>query len=111
VFATRSNDGYRELAPGILMKTLCFGSHTLMTEFRLAAGDTLPTHAHQHEQTGYLVEGHIELTIGEHRHDVGPGDSWCIPGDTDHGATILADSLAIEVFSPVRRDYLPPVAG
>ena len=36
-----------------------------------------------------------------------PVDSWCIPGNIEHGAEILADSVAIEVFSPVREDYLP----
>jgi quercetin dioxygenase-like cupin family protein len=47
------------------------------------------------------------LTIGDETHDVRCGDSWCIPGDVDHGAAILQDSVAIEVFSPVREDYLP----
>lgn len=36
-----------------------------------------------------------------------PGDSWAIPGGAQPGAAILADSVAIEVFSPVREDYLP----
>ena len=36
-----------------------------------------------------------------------PGDSWCIGGDVEHGAEILEDSVAVEVFSPVREDYLP----
>jgi quercetin dioxygenase-like cupin family protein len=35
------------------------------------------------------------------------GDSWCIPGGMEHGAEILEDSVAIEVFSPVRDDCLP----
>jgi hypothetical protein len=29
----------------------------------------------------------------------------------EHGATILEDSVAIEVFSPVREDYLPMYEG
>lgn len=33
--------------------------------------------------------------------------SWCIPGDTEHGAAALEDSVAVKVFSPVREDYLP----
>ena len=107
MFATHGNDGYQAAAPGILMRTLCFGGQTLMTEFRLEGGATLPTHSHPHEQTGYLVHGHMVLAIGDERHDVVPGDSWCIPGDVDHGAEIIMDSVAIEVFSPVRRDYLP----
>jgi len=37
----------------------------LFTEFRMDAGAVLPKHAHIHEQTGYLTEGKIRLTIGE----------------------------------------------
>jgi quercetin dioxygenase-like cupin family protein len=77
-----------------------------MAEFRLTAGHELPTHRHPHEQTGYLVRGRIRLRIGDEAHDVEPGDSWCIAGDTLHGATILEDAIAIEVFSPVREDLL-----
>lgn len=107
MFATHSPDDHETAVPGIRMKTLCFGSATLMTEFRLAGGSTLPAHAHPHEQTGYLVGGRLALTIGEETHDVMPGDSWCIPGDVRHSAEVLQDSVAVEVFSPVREDYLP----
>jgi len=50
-----------------------------MTEFRLDQGAVLPRHKHPHEQTGYLVSGRIELTIGAETHEVSAGDSWCIP--------------------------------
>lgn len=89
------------------MKTLVYGAKTLFTEFKLEAGHTLPRHAHEQEQTGYLVSGEIKLSIGETIYDAKPGDSWCIPANVEHGAQIIADSLAIEVFSPVRKDYLP----
>ena len=106
MFAAHHPDDYRTVASGIRMKTLCHGSATLMTEFRLLGGATLPPHSHPHEQTGYLVTGHIALTIGGQTHDVRPGDSWCIPSGVEHGAAILQDSVAVEVFSPVRQDYL-----
>jgi len=61
----------------------------------------------RYEQTGYLVKGHVVLRIGEAEHDTTPGDSWCIPMNVTHGARILEDSIAIEVFSPARADYLP----
>ncbi len=103
----RDEDDYQTVAPGIRMRTLCYGSTTLMTEFRLLHGHVLPMHAHPHEQTGYLISGHIALTIGDETHDVTPGDSWCIIGGVEHGAQVLQDSVAVEVFSPVRADYLP----
>jgi quercetin dioxygenase-like cupin family protein len=108
MFTKHNRDGYREALPGIRIKTLCYGDRTLMTEFQMDAGSALPMHGHAHEQTGYLVRGHVVLTIGAVSHDVGPGDSWCIGADVEHGAQILEDSVAVEVFSPVREDYLPP---
>jgi quercetin dioxygenase-like cupin family protein len=111
VFTKRDEDDYRTVAPGIRMRTLSFGRRTLMTEFRLLHGHTLPMHSHPQEQTGYLVSGHITLTIGGQAHDVVPGDSWCIVGGVEHGAEVLQDSVAVEVFSPVREDYLPAGAS
>jgi quercetin dioxygenase-like cupin family protein len=78
-----------------------------MAEFRLEQGADLPRHSHSHEQTGYLVSGEIELTIGDETHQVKPGDSWCIAGGVEHKAMAVEDSVAIEVFSPVREDYIP----
>jgi len=65
-----------------------------------------PGHSHPHEQTGYLVSGHLRLWIKDEAYDVTPGDSWCIPADILHRAEILEDAIAIEIFSPVREDYL-----
>lgn len=101
------NKGYKHPLDGIAMKTLAYGEKSLLTEFRLEQGAMLPKHSHPHEQTGYLVSGRIRLTIGAVTEEMSPGDAWCIPGDVEHRADILEDSVAIEVFSPVREDYLP----
>jgi quercetin dioxygenase-like cupin family protein len=107
MFSEQISNGCLPTVDGIERKTLVHGERTLMTEFRLRKGSILPRHTHQHEQTGYLVKGRIRLWIGREEHDARPGDSWCIPGGSEHGAEILEDSVAIEVFSPVREDYLP----
>jgi quercetin dioxygenase-like cupin family protein len=107
VFSESSADGFLPALPGVERKTLVHGERTLMTEFRMRKGSTLPAHSHVYEQTGYLVSGHIALTVGGETFDVRPGGSWCIPSNVEHGAAILEDSLALEIFSPVRPDYLP----
>jgi quercetin dioxygenase-like cupin family protein len=107
MFKKQSKGGYTVVLEGIERKTLVYGEKTLMTEFLLKKGSRLPKHSHSYEQTGYLVKGHIRLSIGPEENDVMPGDSWCIPSDVEHGAEILEDSVAIEVFSPLREDYLP----
>ena len=110
MFTRRSNTGYLPALDGIERKTLACGALTLMTEFRLRKGSRLPRHAHPHEQTGYLISGSLRVRIGAEEFEARPGDSWSIPGGVEHSADILADSVAIEVFSPVRDDYLPAQA-
>jgi quercetin dioxygenase-like cupin family protein len=97
--------GYVAALEGVLRKTLLDGGRTQIVEFRLARGAVIPLHDHPQEQTGYLVSGRMTLTIAGVDHDLKPGDAWTIPGGIAHGATIAEDSVAIEVFSPLRPDY------
>ena len=106
MFKKHDRAGYTTLLDRIEIKTLVHGDKTLMTEFRLAQGAVLPRHNHSHEQTGYLVSGRIELTIGAQTYQVSAGDSWCIPENVEHRAVAGESSVVIEVFSPVREDYL-----
>lgn len=107
MFYGHNGKNYKEVLDGIFMKTLVYGDKTLLCEFKLAQDSQLPFHSHPHEQTGYLVSGKLKLTIGKTTFEVSPGDSWNIPGDVEHGAEILEDTVAIEVFSPAREDYIP----
>lgn len=106
MFVNAGDGDWVDVLPGIRRKTLSYGGATLMAEFRLRAGCPLPVHDHPQEQTGYLVAGRLRLAIGAEVHDVRPGDSWSIPGGVSHGAEVLEDSVAVEIFSPVREDYL-----
>ena len=106
MFTKSDPQGYQQILPGIQIKTLAYGEKTLFSEFRLAKDSQLPRHAHPQEQTGYLISGRMRLTIGTQICEVQPGDCWCIPAGVEHQAEILADCVAIEVFAPVREDYL-----
>jgi quercetin dioxygenase-like cupin family protein len=106
MFCKNGSKSYREVLPGIGMRAVVYGESTLMTEFSLKGGSALPAHDHIHEQTGYLISGKILLTIGEETFEVEPGDSWSIPSSVTHSAEILENSIAVEVFSPRREEYM-----
>ena len=108
MFTPATTTGYRQARPGINFKTLAHGAKTLLAEFHLEKGRVLPRHSHPHEQTGYLVSGAIRFTIGSDTFEARPGDSWCIEGGIEHEVAVQEDSVVIEVFSPVRKEYLPP---
>ena len=66
----------------------------------------MPLHDHPHEQIGYLVSGRLLFTIEDLTLELGPGDSWLVPGGLRHTVTALEDAIAVDVFSPVRTEYL-----
>jgi len=107
MFTKKSSEGYRSAIKGIKQKTLVYGPNTLMAELKLSKETRIPTHKHPHEQTGYLVSGRTRLFIDDQVYECGPGDSWCVPADAEHGMYAIKDSVYIEIFSPVREDLHP----
>jgi quercetin dioxygenase-like cupin family protein len=107
MFYKKDDSGFQDALEGVGYKTLAFGDKTLLAEFRLSRGSTVPEHSHPHEQTGYLISGRMRFFVQDKTMEVETGDAWNIAGDIPHGAEVLEDSVVIEVFSPVREDYLP----
>ena len=107
MFDKASGDGFRSTIKGIRQKTRVYGKHTLMAEIKMAKGTRIPNHRHPNEQIGYLVSGRTRLFIDDQVYTCNPGDSWCIPANAEHGTFAIADSVLVEVFSPVREDLHP----
>ena len=106
MFYTSTTEDFQKVLDGITIKTLVCGEKMLLSEFHMDKGSRLPMHSHPQEQCGRLIRGKILLTVGKERSEMAPGDCWNVPGGLEHGAEILEDSVAVEVFSPVREDYL-----
>ena len=67
----------------------------------------VPDHAHPHEQMGLLISGQLEFTIGGTTRVLVPGDRWRIPGGVSHRVRAVGGpAVALDVFHPIREDYL-----
>ena len=99
-------EGYKELLEGIQLKSMVHGVRTHLTKVLLEMGAVIPEHKHPQEQTGYLISGRLRFFGGAEETIVTPGDCWTFTADEAHGAEALEDTVVIEVFSPVREDYL-----
>ena len=62
----------------------------------------IPPHSHG-DQWGIVVEGEMELTIGDETRRYRPGDSYHIPAGVVHSATFLSHFRAIDVFAESAR--------
>lgn len=106
MFVRDSEKPFLTVLPGIQRKTLAVGEHSLVTRFSMESGSKLPEHKHPHEQVGVLLSGRLILNVGGEVCELKAGDSWAIPSDVEHSAAILEQAEAIEVFFPVRQEYL-----
>ncbi|MDP6071948.1 MAG: cupin domain-containing protein [SAR202 cluster bacterium] len=96
----------RELAPGVNLRTMS-GEKMMLSVVNIDADAVMPPHAHPHEQAGMVLEGEFEFTIGGDTQTVKKGDVYIIPGGVEHSLRANGEpSLALDIFSPPREDYM-----
>ena len=91
---------------GVSFDVLAFGDKSMVTRMNYKAGDHVPFHSHPNEQAGYVVSGKIRMRFGEYDEILQVGDSYSIPGGTEHSIDGLEDSTILDFFYPPRQDYL-----
>jgi len=72
----------------------------------LAAGASVPSHHHVHEQVANVLAGRLRFDIGGEELVVSAGESVFIPSEVPHAVEALEDSVVLDVFSPVRDDWV-----
>lgn len=73
-----------------------------MWEIQSPPGSVVPPHIHKVEDEFiYLVAGHLEVTIGDQRHAVDPGDLVKLPRNVPHSIRCVGDSAATTFWTVV----------
>lgn len=95
-----------EMVPGVTRRTIVHGEKTSLHELQMTRSAEVPLHTHPHEQTGYIASGRVVFQLGDEKRELKAGDAYCVPGDVLHGVIALEDSVCVDIFSPVRTEYL-----
>jgi quercetin dioxygenase-like cupin family protein len=92
---------------GSTRKILGCGGSLMMVEVTVRKGNIGKAHSHdRHEQVCYIVKGSFEVTVGNETKILKQGDSYYVPLNTMHGVEALEDSVMVDVFTPIREDFL-----
>jgi quercetin dioxygenase-like cupin family protein len=72
----------------------------------LERGAVVPEHAHVHEQVANVVTGRLRFVVGHEEAIVAGGETIVVPPGVPHAVEALEDSLVLDVFAPVRDDWV-----
>jgi quercetin dioxygenase-like cupin family protein len=91
---------------GVSFDVLAIGEKSMVTKMNYKVGDQVPPHAHPNEQSGYVISGQYRIQYREFDEILNPGDSYSIPENVEHSLEVILGGEVIDVFTPLREDYL-----
>ena len=72
----------------------------------LKKGSVVARHYHEHEQVSYLLEGRLRFDFDGEEKVIESGEMLQIDSQRPHLVEALEDSVALDLFQPVRDDWL-----
>ena len=90
-------------------RRLVTGRQTMLAHIRLDKGALVPQHSHENEQFSYVLEGALRFHLEDDRSReviVRAGEVLHIPSNIAHEAVAIEQTLTLDVFTPVRKDWL-----
>jgi len=97
---------WEDLGGGVSRKFLGWDKQIMMVKVKFEKGAIGSPHQHFHSQTSYCVSGEFRFDIGSETRIITAGDGVYIPPDMLHGAECISEGILIDVFSPLREDFL-----
>ncbi|MBZ5535156.1 MAG: cupin domain-containing protein [Acidobacteriia bacterium] len=94
-----------QLTP-LLTRQMLSSEHQTVAIVRLKKGCIVPQHSHESEQITSVIEGALEFEINNQTIVVRTGESMVIPSNVPHAAKALEDTIDLDIFSPVRWDWV-----
>jgi len=82
------------------------GEKVMLAIHEVTSGTAVDPHHHESEQIVYMLSGTMKFRLGEEEREMSPGDFVVIPSNAEHSAEVLADMKTVEIFSPIRREFL-----
>ena len=95
-----------DLGDGIYRTLLGYDDKILMAKVWFEEGAVGAVHSHHHSQVSYVISGKFEVEVDGRKQVLEEGGCFFIPSMKAHGAVCLEPGILLDVFSPVREDFL-----
>ena len=90
----------------VFARKIVWGEREMVAQIFMKKGCVVPMHNHEAEQMTQVFTGALRFVIAGEEIIVRPGEILRIPSWVEHSATALEDTMEVDIFSPIRRDWL-----
>jgi len=101
-----SDIAWKELGGGVRRKVLAHTADGMVVEVHFDTGGVGAPHSHPHVQCTYVKSGTFIFTVGGKDYEVGAGDTLAFEKNETHGCVCKAAGTVLDIFSPMREDFL-----
>ncbi len=91
---------------GVRRQIMGYDGQVMMVKVRFEKGAVGTPHTHYHTQVSYVVNGLFEVSSNGETRTLGPGDGFYAEPDATHGVVCLEAGTLLDVFTPLRDDFL-----
>ena len=102
----KNSKPWEDLGSGISRQIMGWNNQIMMVKVKFEKGAIGAPHQHYHSQTTYVASGRFEFTVDGEKKTITVGDGVYIAPNLIHGAVCIEPGILIDVFSPVREDFL-----
>jgi quercetin dioxygenase-like cupin family protein len=95
-----------EVLSDMLSRKVITGEKAMLAQIFLKKDAVVPEHHHESEQVSYVVEGALKFELEGREVMVRKGEVLCIPSHVPHRVVAVEDSVGLDIFSPIRKDWL-----
>ena len=97
---------WEEIGPGVKRKIMAYNDDLMMVKVQFDKGGVGSLHHHSHSQISHVESGQFEIEINGNKKILTAGDAFYVPPNVMHGAVCLEAGTLIDVFSPMREDFI-----
>jgi len=90
----------------MISRKIVTGEKGMLAQIYLKKGALVPMHSHDAEQLSCVLQGSLRFLVNGEEIVVREGEVLRIPSNLPHQAEALDDTFELDVFSPIRHDWL-----
>ena|SRR5665647_539417 len=91
---------------GVSRKIIAYDEKLMLVKVAFEKGAIGTVHQHYHTQITYIEKGVFEVNINDKKKVLWAGSSFYVPPDAPHGVRCLETGVLIDMFSPMREDFI-----